>query len=375
MRIMVAGGGTGGHFYPALAMCEGLRKRYPQARFVYVGTRAGIEARVLPAYPWIRFHPISASGLYRKTWIKNVPAILQLLVGFVQTAVLFMRFRPQLVIGMGGHSSFAPGLLGALLGRALPIRTVIHEQNVIGGLANRWLSRFVDLVMLSFPQSERSFPRARKTVVTGNPIREEFLHVKRAPALYRHFGLLPDRRTILIFGGSKGSTEITEQVLSGREAVAQNDDLQILLITGDSDSRAAIEAELDGSGVTNIVVKDYVYEMGAAFAIADLVVCRAGATSLAEITSCGKASLLVPWKEAADDHQRKNAELMREECACTVADEEVIVRHGLVDAILEQIGDELGLERLAGNARRLGQRRAESAILGEIRLLMREVRS
>lgn len=374
MRILVAGGGTGGHFYPALAMCEGLRKKYPQARFAYVGTKTGVEARVLPSYEWIRLHSILASGLYRKNWMKNVLAIVRLLLGFVQTAALFLRFRPQLVIGVGGYSSFAPVLLGALLGRVLPIRTVIHEQNVIGGLANRWLSRFVDLVMLSFPQSERSFPRACKIVVTGNPIREEFLHVKRSAALYRHFGLDPDRRTILVFGGSKGSTEITEQVLFGKEAIAQNDDLQILLITGDAGIEAAIRTELDAAGVTNIVVKGYVHQMGAAFAIADLVVCRAGATSLAEITSCGKASLLVPWKEAADDHQRKNAELMEEERACTVADDEVIVRHGLVSAILGQMGDELGLERLAGNARRMGQRSAESLILGEIRLLMREVR-
>jgi len=373
MRILVAGGGTGGHFYPALAMCEGLRKKYPQARFAYVGTKTGVEARVLPSYEWIRPYSILASGLYRKNWMKNVLAIVQLLLGFVQTAALFLRFRPQLVIGVGGYSSFAPVLLGALLGQVLPIRTVIHEQNVIGGLANRWLSRFVDLVMLSFPQSERSFPRARKIVVTGNPIREEFLHVKRSAALYRHFGLDPNRRTILVFGGSKGSAEITEQVVFGKEAIAKNDDLQILLITGDAGIEAAIRTELDATGVTNIVVKGYVHQMGAAFAIADLVVCRAGATSLAEITSCGKASLLVPWKEAADDHQRKNAELMEEERACTVADDEVIVRHGLVSAILRQMGDELGLERLAGNARRMGQRSAESLILGEIRLLMREV--
>jgi len=374
MRILVAGGGTGGHFYPALAMCEGLRKKYPEARFTYIGTKTGVETRVLPDYDWIRFHPILASGLYRKNWRKNVLGFAQLMVGFLQTILLFLRYRPQLVIGVGGYSSFGPVLLGSLLGRITPVRTVIHEQNIIGGLANRWLSRVVDLVMLSFPQSKRSFPHARKLAVTGNPIREEFLHVKRSPALYRHFGLDPERRTILVFGGSKGSEEITEQVLFGSEAIAGNDDLQILLITGDAAKEAAIRAELDASGVSNIIVKGYVHQMGAAFAIADLVVCRAGATSLAEITSCGKASMLIPWKEAADDHQRKNAEFMREELACTVADDEVIVRHGLVGAILDQMDDELGLKSLAGNAKRMGQRSAESAILGEIQSLMREAR-
>ena len=359
-------------FTPHLPCARDCERKYPQARFTYVGTKTGVEARVLPSYDWIRFYPILASGMYRDNWRKNVLGSIQLLGGFLQTVFLFLRYRPQLVIGVGGYSSFAPVLLGAFLGRLLPIRTAIHEQNVIGGLANRWLSRFVDLVMLSFPQSKRSFPHAGNTVVTGNPIREEFLHIKRSEALYRYFGLDPQRRTILIFGGSKGSVEITEQVLLGKEAIADNSDLQILLITGDADTAAPIRAELDAIGVSNIVVKGYVHQMGAAFAIADLVVCRAGATSLAEITSCGKASMLIPWKEAADDHQRKNAELMEEERACTVADEEVIVRHGLVGAILDQMDDELGLECLAGNAKRMGQRSAESAILGEIRSLMRE---
>ena len=373
MRVLVAGGGTGGHFYPALAICEGLRKRYPNVRVGYIGSRNGVEARVLPSYSWIRFFAIQAGGLSRTNWVSNVRTATKLVVGFLQSAWILLRFRPHLVIGVGGHSSFPPLFLAALAGKVLPVRTAIHEQNVIGGLANRWLSRFVDLVMLTFSQSERSFPRAQKVVVTGNPIREEILHAKRSPELYRAFGLDPARRTILVFGGSKGSREITEQVLLGKEAVSQNRDLQVLLITGDADAERRIRAELKASNVKNIVVKGYVHQMGAAFAIADLVVCRAGATSLAEITSCGKASLLVPWKEAADDHQRKNAELMREECACTVADDEVIVRHRLVDVILGQMGDELGLERMANNARRLGQRSAETLILGEIRSLMREV--
>jgi UDP-N-acetylglucosamine--N-acetylmuramyl-(pentapeptide) pyrophosphoryl-undecaprenol N-acetylglucosamine transferase len=373
MNVLIAGGGTGGHFYPALAICEGWKERHPNARFAYIGTRTGVEARVLPSYPWIRFFPIAASGLYRHKLLKNIWAAARILWGFAQTVLVFCRFRPDLVIGVGGHSSFAPVWVGAVLGRVLPIRTAIHEQNVLGGVANRWLSRVVDLVMLSFPQSTRSFPRARKIVVTGNPIREEFLHVKRSDALYRQFELDPDRRTILVFGGSKGSMEITEQVLHGKEAIAGNQDLQILLITGDAGRSASIQSQLDDARITNIVVKTYVHQMGAAFAIADLVVCRAGATSLAEITSCGKASLLIPWKEAADDHQRKNAEALENEQACIVAEEDVIVRHALVDAILDQMKDELGLEHLACNAKRLGTQSAQSAILGEIGALMREV--
>jgi len=372
MRVLVAGGGTGGHFYPALTIVEGIRRRYPSATIGYVGTHTGIEAKVLPETPWVRFFPICVRGLHPRGGWRNVPVMLQLLLGFVQTLAVLARFRPDVVIGVGGHSSFPPVLLASILGRVLPIRTMIHEQNVIGGLANRWLSRFVDLVLISFEESKRSFPNAKRVVVSGNPIREEFLHVKRSDALYRSFGLDPKRRTILVFGGSRGAGEITEQILHGRHAIADIDGLQILLATGDPKTAETIRDAMADAAVANVVVTSYIEEMAAAFAIADLVVCRSGATSLAEITGCGKPSLLVPWRGAADDHQWKNARLLEAENACALADEEAIVRHELVDRILDLIQDEWTLAKLATNAARLGNRQAGSLIQSEIRALMGE---
>ncbi len=371
MRVMVAGGGTGGHFYPGLAILEGLRERDPDVRVAYVGTRAGIEAQVLPGHPWIRFYPIHVRGFGRRSVIRDLWTFLRLAVGLLETLLVLARFRPQIVIGVGGYSSFPPVLVGALLGRFLRIRTVIHEQNVVAGLANRWLSRFVDLVLVSFPQTERSFPRARRLVVTGNPIREEFLHVKRSDELYRRFGLDPRRRTILVFGGSKGSTEITEQILRAVDVIRANGGLQVLLVTGSDRATDVIRRKLSLSGVRNIVVESYVDHMGAAFAVADLVVCRAGATSLAEITACGKASVLIPWRNAAEDHQRENARLLQEAGACTVFDDERIVERNLVRLIADLIRDELALDRLAENAGRLGKRDAVALILGEIQSMMR----
>jgi UDP-N-acetylglucosamine--N-acetylmuramyl-(pentapeptide) pyrophosphoryl-undecaprenol N-acetylglucosamine transferase len=371
MRVMVAGGGTGGHFYPGLAILEGLRERDPDVRVAYVGTRAGIEARALPAHPWIRFYPIHVRGFTRRGLIRDLGTFLRLVVGLLETLLVLARFRPQIVIGVGGYSSFPPVLLGALLGRVLRVRTVIHEQNVVAGLANRWLSRFVDLVLVSFPQTERSFPRARRLAVTGNPIREEFLHVKRSDGLYRRFGLDPRRRTILVYGGSKGSAEITERILCAVDAIRANDGLQILLVTGSDRATDTIRRKLSASGVRNIVVESYVDHMGAAFAVADLVVCRAGATSLAEITACGKASVLIPWRNAADDHQRENARMLQEEGACAVVDDAGIVEPNLVRLIADLIRDELVLDRLAENAGRLGKRDAVALILGEIHTMMR----
>jgi len=375
MRVMVAGGGTGGHFYPGLAMIEGLRARDPNVDVAYVGTRSGIEARILPSHPWIRFYPIHVRGFSRQGFLGSLGAMLWLVIALFEALIVLARFRPQIVIGVGGYSSFPPVFIGATLGRLLGMRTIIHEQNVVAGRANRWLARVADLVLVSFPQTRRSFSHARRLIVAGNPIREEFLHVKRADELYGQFGLDPRRRTILVFGGSNGSQEITEQIVQAKDLIRATDGLQVLLVTGSEPTAAAIRRELDTAAVRNIVVKSYIERMGAAFAIADLVVCRAGATSLAEITACGKASVLIPWREAAEDHQMKNAQMLRAEAACTLVDDEVIVQRDLVRLIVNLIRDEFALERLACNARRLGQRAAKAEIVGEIQSLMRGARA
>lgn len=374
MRILVAGGGTGGHVYPALAIIDELLRRQPNAQVCVVGSRRGLEAKLLADRTDVAFRPICARGLPRKRPLAILKALGWLAIAMLQTAWVFLRFRPHVVVGVGGYSSFPPVILGALLGRVFPIRSMIHEQNVIGGLANRVLSRWVDVVMVSFEESKRSFPHARRLTVTGNPIREELLHCRRSDAAYRLFGLDPRRRTILVFGGSKGSEEITEQIRSGRRSIATHRELQVLLVTGDADRTLTLRNEMAAAGATNVVIETYVERMGEAFAIADLVVCRAGATSLAEITACGKASLLVPWRGAADDHQWENARAFQDEGACTVADEDALFRHGLVRLIQELIGDDAELGRLASNAHRNGRPDASKAILGEMQSLMGEVR-
>jgi len=373
-RVLVAGGGTGGHVYPALAIIDELRRSDPETRVCYVGTRRGLEARLLRDRPDVAFRPIRIEGLPRRRPLAALRSLGLLVVSMLQTLWVLMPFRPQLDLGVGRHSSFSPVFLSALLGRLLPIRTVIHEQNVVGGLANRILSRLVDVVMVSFEESRRSFPHARRVAVTGNPIREELLHAKKDAAAYRLFGLDPERRTILVFGGSKGSSEMTEQIRAGQADIAEHTELQVLLVTGDQERTRVLREEMRRSGAANVVVETYVERMGEALAIADLVVCRAGATSLAEITACGKASVLVPWPGATDDHQRANARVIRDEGACTMAEEEALSRGELVRLIRELAGDEDELGRLARNARRHGRPNACRAILGELRWVMGEVR-
>ena len=375
MRVLIAGGGTGGHFYPALAVMEEFSQREPGARLAYIGTHHGIEGRILPSYPWIRFFPIHARGLERGNLWQNLYAIALLSLAFLETFIAIVRFRPQIIIGMGGYASFPVVLLGSLLGRVIPIRTVIHEQNAIAGLTNRILAPFVDKVLVSYSQSKASFPRARRIAVTGNPIRKEFLLAKRTAEAYQQFDLDPDKQTVLVFGGSHGSAALTTAIIRAKGSIAKSESMQVLLVTGKSGEERAIREEFNRAGVHNIVVRQYIERMGEAFAVADLVVSRAGATTLAEITSCGKPALLVPWGGAAGGHQWENARVLREEKACALVNEADILEHGLAELICQMVGDREALTRMAHNSMRMGKRQATTLILGEIMTLVEGART
>jgi len=371
MRVLIAGGGTGGHFYPAMSVIEELRAWKPDVKVGYVGTRSGIEARVLPSHPSVRFFPIHAVGLAGARSLHRLRAWILLLYSFLESLLILARFRPEIVIGVGGYSSFPPVFLAALLGRFLRIRTLIHEQNAIPGLANRRLAGYVDGVLLAYPEARRHFAHARRVAVTGNPVRRELLLARRSDAAYRMFGLDPSRRTVLVFGGSLGSSQLVDSILAAKESLARTDSLQVLLVTGGAADEERIRSELHDAGVRNVVVRHYIDRMGEAFAVADLVVSRAGATTLAEITACGKASLVVPWSGAADNHQWENARALRSIEGCTLVDERDIVSRGLVHVIQDLVADEEALALLARNAWRSGRRNARALILGEIKGLMR----
>jgi UDP-N-acetylglucosamine--N-acetylmuramyl-(pentapeptide) pyrophosphoryl-undecaprenol N-acetylglucosamine transferase len=366
MRVLIAGGGTGGHFYPALAVMEALSKRRPGVKLAYVGTRRGIEARILPSYPWIRFFPIHARGLDRGRLLENLWALTLVFVGVLEAVWVFLRFRPRVVIGMGGYASFPAVIVGVLLGKVLPIRTMIHEQNAVPGLTNRLLSRFVDRVLVSYRSSRRALPSTCRVVVTGNPIRREFLLSKRTEALYTRFGLDPHRKTILVFGGSQGSDALTSAVVQAGAAIARNERVQVLLVTGNRTEAAVIRAAFNRAGAKNVVVHRYIERMGEAFAIADLVVSRAGATTLAEITSCGKPALLVPWDGAAGGHQWANAQELSAAGGCLLAREGKGLDNAF-DKLIEQIltGEET-FAQMGRTAARFGQRGATLQILREI---------
>jgi UDP-N-acetylglucosamine--N-acetylmuramyl-(pentapeptide) pyrophosphoryl-undecaprenol N-acetylglucosamine transferase len=290
--FLVCGGGTGGHLYPALATLEGLHRAEPDARLVYVGSRYGLEMTVVPRYPWVEFYPICVRGIARpgqRPWwmLWALVAIAQLPVALAQALWVILKVRPRVIIGFGGYGAFAPLLWGVLF--RIPI--FLHEQNVVPGVVTRLFAPWAKRVFLTYPQTAR-WLRAHYVVVTGLPIRSEILY---AHADHARFGLDPQKKTVLVFGGSRGSQLLTEVALQAHRLLRE---AQFLIITGSNSSTTA------GEGV---ILVPYIHEMGTALATADLVICRAGAATLAELAALEKPAIVVPWAGAANDHQMSNA--------------------------------------------------------------------
>jgi UDP-N-acetylglucosamine--N-acetylmuramyl-(pentapeptide) pyrophosphoryl-undecaprenol N-acetylglucosamine transferase len=293
--VLVCGGGTGGHLYPALAILEGLCEVL--YRPVYVGSRYGLEREVVPrsSSRSMRIYLLPVRSLtrpgQRSLWFFwALWALLLLPMALLRALFVLLKTRPALIVGTGGYAAFPPLFWGILL----KIPTLIHEQNLSPGLVNRLLAPWVSTVCVTYPESAQ-YLRARKLVVTGLPIRPQIL-AARPDA--KRFQLRPDRKTVLVFGGSRGSRLLTERALALRDELKE---LQLLIVTGDRHGR------LNGEGAHTVLVP-YITEMGEALATADVVVARAGASTLSELAALRKPAVIVPWRGAANDHQMANAQ-------------------------------------------------------------------
>lgn len=299
MKIVIAGGGTGGHIFPALAVAKELEKTIPDLKVTFVGTARGLEARVIPKEGYdLRF--IRSEGIVGKNIFNTVKSILKIPLSLRDSRDLLRELEPDLVLGVGGYSS-GPLVLCA---RMLGIPAMIHEQNTLPGLANKVLGKFVDTVAVTYHESMKYFPQGR-TYLTGNPIREDILKGDRESG-YRNFSLDRERFTLFVFGGSAGASSINKAVgeaLVYLESLKER--IQFLHQTGERDCDAMKEV-YRSRGFKGTVIP-FAYEMAEAYAVADLVIARAGATTLAELTACGKAAILVPYPYAAANHQEINA--------------------------------------------------------------------
>lgn len=316
MRVAITGGGTGGHVFPGVAVAEALRARAPDTEIIFIGGSRGLEATAIPEAGF-EFRAVPARSLLGRRWLAVPMVFWTLLRGIISAYRILRRFDPDVVFATGGYVSGAVAIAGRLLRRPL----VLHEQNSVPGLTNRLLSRIADEVHLSIPSARRHFGRRHHLRLSGNPVRRDVMQGDARRAR-REFGLSADRRTILILGGSQGARSINRAAVDMIRALRHRDELQFILQTGRRDQNR-IQRQLRRLR-DRVRVRAFIQRMGDAYAVADLVVARAGATSLAEIAATGRAAILVPYPHASHNHQAANARVLLEAGAARViADREL----------------------------------------------------
>lgn len=320
MKVIIAGGGTGGHLFPGIAIAEEFLRRSRGDRILFVGTDKGIEKRVLGDLGF-SLETIDVEGIKGKGLMKSLKAVIGIPGSLIQSVWIIRDFSPELVIGVGGYAS-GPVVFAA---RLLGIRTAIAEQNALPGLTNRILGKMVNRVFVSFAQTTKWF-HARKVMVTGNPIRQGFAaEIKQPTEQNRPF-------TLLVFGGSQGAHAINRAMLEALDELESlRTRLRILHQTGSKDRDAVADA-YQTKGLAAEVLP-FIVDMAAAYQAADLLVCRAGATSIAEITAAGKAAILIPFPAAVEDHQTKNAEVLVQAGAAEMISEKELTGARLAAAI------------------------------------------
>ena len=359
MKIIVSGGGTGGHIYPALTLIRTLQQKVDKLEVLYVGTHAGLEADIIPKED-IPFATVDLQGFKRSLSPENLLRAARAIKGVGKAMGIVRKFQPDVVVGTGGYVC-GPVLMAASL---LGIPSLIQEQNVIPGITNKILSKFVNKIATGYQEANGAFP-ANKVVFTGNPIRQEVM-AHRQEADYEAFGLRPDTTTILVSGGSRGARTINRAMVEVLKHYAGRRDVQILHATGKGEYEDIINrisaAGLDLQQADNIKVKPYLYNMPQAMAIADLAIFRAGATGLAELTAKGIPAILVPYPYAAENHQEHNARAVEKAGAARVILNKDLTAQGLIQAIDELIGKPEKLQAMAKASAKLGRPEAADTI-------------
>lgn len=344
LAMIVAGGGTGGHLFPGVAIAEEFLGRNPANRVLFIGTDRGLEKRVLSGLG-LPLETLKVEGLQGRGPLRILGSLLKIPGSLLASFRILRAFQPAIVVGVGGYAS-GPAVLTA---RLMGIKTAIAEQNAFPGLTNRILGRFVHRIFVTFPESARWLPAGR-TRVTGNPIRMAFL-ADGADGREKD-----PRFTLLIFGGSQGAHAINRVVIDALENLAHlKDRIRFIHQTGEKDLEMVARAYRERGFAAE--VSPFIAEMAAAYRAADLLLCRAGATSIAEITAGGKAAILVPFPFAVNDHQTQNAELLARAGAARMIPERELDGPGLAAII----------ERLYRHPKEIQRMETASAAMGNIR--------
>ncbi|HJV44820.1 MAG TPA: undecaprenyldiphospho-muramoylpentapeptide beta-N-acetylglucosaminyltransferase [Bacillota bacterium] len=349
MRVVLTGGGTGGHIYPALALAKQIREHHPDAEILYIGSKKGLEADIVPK-AGIRFQAVEISGFKRSLSFENIKTIIRFFRAVSLSKKYIREFGADAVIGTGGYVC-GPVVYAA---HKLGVPSIIHEQNVIPGLTNKFLSRYVDRVAVSFTGSAMYFPK-KKVVVTGNPRATEV--AKADPNKGREtLKVNPERKIILVVGGSRGARAINEAFLKAVPSLEERKDCHFIYVTGDIHYAKVKETFEERGGIPdNISLYPFLYNMPEVLAATDLIVNRAGASFLAEITALGIPSILIPSPYVTNNHQEKNARWLEENGAAVVIVESDLNEKSLIRAIDKIMEDPIKTKEMRSSARSLGE--------------------
>ncbi len=360
LRIIVSGGGTGGHIFPAVSIANAIKAVRPDADILFVGAQGRMEMQRVPAAGY-KIIGLPVAGFDRKHIWKNIAVLFKLAKSQLMARKLVRNFRPQAVVGVGGYAS-GPTLKAAAQ-QGIP--TLIQEQNSYAGVTNKLLAKSAKKICVAYDGMERFFP-AEKIIKTGNPVRQSLLECKITKAeAVKSFGLDPQKRTVLILGGSLGARTVNESVLQHLEDIRSSDTVQFIWQTGKYYSQEIHKELSKTDDVPNLKVTDFISDMDYAYAAADLVISRAGASSISELCLLHKACILVPSPNVAEDHQTKNAmALSSQGAALFVKDSEA--RNTLIPLALETISDDEKLKVLGENAGKLAYPDSAQVIAAEV---------
>jgi len=358
MRVLIAAGGTGGHIYPGIAVATEILRRHPDSEIRFVGTKRGLENRLVPKAGF-KLSFIESAGLKNVGLAARIRGLAILPKSLLEARRLLREFQPNIVIGAGGYVSGPVLMTAALTG----FRTLVMDSNALPGWTNRRLARFVDKAAVSFDEALKYFPG--KGVVTGNPVRREFFEI---PDRQRD----PQQFSVLIFGGSQGARAINEGMVAALPHLEEvRTGLRVRHQTGEADFEKVRDGYLNGGWGDQANVTKYIDDMVTAFSSVDLVICRAGATTTAELIAAGKAALMIPFPLAADDHQRKNAEALESGGAAKMILQQDLTGERLAAEIKELARTPEKITGMEKAARRMARGDAAVAVVDLIEELVR----
>ena len=363
LRIMVSGGGTGGHIFPAVSIANALKAKLPDCDILFVGAEGRMEMERVPAAGY-KIVGLPISGFNRQNPLKNVGVVVRLAKSLWKARKIVKDFAPDVAVGVGGYASGAALWAAASAG----VPCLIQEQNSYAGVTNKLLAKKAKRICVAYEGMERFFPK-EKIVLTGNPVRQNLTAEVDKKAAYESFGFDEKKKTLLVIGGSLGARTINESMIAGLTKLQKEEDVQVLWQTGKIyfENVKAKAREHEGE---RLKITDFVSRMDYAYNIADLVISRAGASSISELCLLGKPSVLVPSPNVAEDHQRKNAEALAK-CGAAVMVMDGEAKEKMIDAALSILRDKEQLEELGRNAKKMAQEDSAARIAEEVIALTR----